>query len=255
MICACRRSSFSTCLEPAPVGSITGSEECKMRRHGQWHQIAAIDICEREPACSDEIRGGNACRDGGCRHRAARVRPARSGPYPAQGRRGSELRSRRRRLREGGRPDRGQEDRRRAPGYQRRRNRDRRVAHDRAAGLHRHAPSFLSKRVAQRAGERRARGLFPRHFRRRDQSLSSRGRLYRQPDRCVALARCRHHHHHRPVAGLQYPRAQRRLDQGAHGIQASGRSTPIRADRAPAPNGRATSSACRSSISPRPTSW
>src|SRR3954447_5755443 len=30
MICACRRSSFSTCLEPAPVRSVTGSEEYKM---------------------------------------------------------------------------------------------------------------------------------------------------------------------------------------------------------------------------------
>ena len=46
-------------------------------QHGQWHQIATIDLGEREPACSDEVRGGNACRDGGGGRRRPGLRPAR----------------------------------------------------------------------------------------------------------------------------------------------------------------------------------
>ena len=141
------------------------------------------------------------------------------------------------------------------PGHQRRRDRDRRVAHDRAAGLHRHAPSFLSERAAQRAGERRARRLFPRHFRRRHQSLPARGCLCRQSDRRVAFDRCRHHHDHGPVAGLQHARAQRRLDQGPQGFRRARDLRLFARLRRRARNIRTTSSGLRSSISRRPISW
>ena len=160
-----------------------------------------------------------------------------------------------RRFREGRRADRRQEDRGGPAQHRRRRPGDRRVAHGGAAGFHRHPPSFLSKRSCETFSPTVYWPITFATFRAPPPITTA----SRTPISAIASARCVRS----MPASPRSPTCRRspirrsiamRWSRGLR-IPASGQSTPIHAAPGPVQNILTMSSGCKSSTSPRTTSW
>ena len=138
-------------------------------------------------------------------------------------RHGAEPRSGRGRLQHRGRPDRTRRDRRDRPRPAERGGRgDRRVRHDRHAGLRRLAPAYLGGPPTQHRHRRAAGGEVRLHLVRAAQAgagVPSRGRVHRRSDLRAGSDRRRDHDAARLVAHPRLTGAHGRGDPGAQGLR------------------------------------
>ena len=244
-------------------GDNHGVNPLSMKRRTLRQSRCGARRCRRQsaPASGDRSRtaptGRGRCGDAGS-HLASerRAEPA----HPPERRHHRQHGSQGRRLREGGRADRRQEDRRRGGRSAQAAGAgagDRRLEHHHHSRVRRCAPAFVGRAASPDHSGRRHRRVHGDDAQRIRALLSPARHLRRQPDHGARAASTRAS----PASSTtRTTRARPRIPTRPFrrsSIPAFAASTPP-ARRRPASgtgSGRRISSACRSSSSPRPTSW